>query len=271
MNLQENIHRIKEMMGIDNTRHTFDIQKLVDDNIIFVTKPGDGQGGIAEPNWDGDCSVITLDNLTDEEIELNPWRLKAIKHPLPNCIPFVQDGQSEWSDEKYHQVISSIKRAGGDIKDYIMNLQEQTNRIKQMMGVINENKVVDIIQEMGLYDAIRYFGGYDNLTKIMGDYVLSNDDMIWFIMDVVKHLSDKYNDDGVSVWDLDMTPIRLGEPDEELQQIEWFNPDFVTIDVYDGKDYSRHKGSFTERYEDLDDNTLDEVFLCMVDALENNK
>ena len=37
MNLQENIHRIKEMMGIDNTRHTFDIQKLVDDNIIFVT------------------------------------------------------------------------------------------------------------------------------------------------------------------------------------------------------------------------------------------
>jgi hypothetical protein len=120
MNLQENIQRIKEMMGIDNTRHTFDIQKLVDDNIIFVTKPGDGQGGIAEPNWDGDCSVITLDNLTDEEIELNPWRLKAIKHPLPNCIPFVQDRQSNWDDEKYHQVISSIKTNGGDINNYII-------------------------------------------------------------------------------------------------------------------------------------------------------
>jgi len=46
MNLQENIERIHEIMGIDNTRHTFDIQKLVDNNIIFVTKPGDGQGGI---------------------------------------------------------------------------------------------------------------------------------------------------------------------------------------------------------------------------------
>jgi len=50
MNLQENIERIHEIMGIDNTRHTFDIQKLVDNNIIFVTKPGDGQGGIDEPS-----------------------------------------------------------------------------------------------------------------------------------------------------------------------------------------------------------------------------
>ena len=138
MNLQEQTNRIKLMMGIDNTRHTFDIQKLVDNNIIFVTKPGDGQGGIDEPNWDGDCSIITLDNLTKQEVKLNPWRLKAIKHPLPNCIPFVQDRQSEWSDEKYHQVINSIKRAGGDIKDYIMNLKEQTNRIHQIMG-INES------------------------------------------------------------------------------------------------------------------------------------
>jgi len=63
MNLQENIHRIKQMMGIDNTRHTFDIQKLVDNNIIFVTKPGDGQGGIDEPNRDGDYRKKTLYHL----------------------------------------------------------------------------------------------------------------------------------------------------------------------------------------------------------------
>ena len=71
MNLQEQILRIQEMMGMDNSRLTFDIQKLVDDEIIFVTEPGDGQGGIAKPNWEGDCSVITLKNLTPEELELN--------------------------------------------------------------------------------------------------------------------------------------------------------------------------------------------------------
>jgi hypothetical protein len=120
MNLQENISRIKEMMGMDNPRHTFNIQKLVDDNIIFVTMPGDGQGGIAEPNWEGDCSVITLDNLTGEQIELNPWRLEAIKQPLPDCIPYVQDRQNDWSDEKYYQVINSIEKNGGDVNNYII-------------------------------------------------------------------------------------------------------------------------------------------------------
>lgn len=143
--------------------------------------------------------------------------------------------------------------------------------IGTIKSIINENKVADIIQEMGLYDAIRYFGGYDNLTKMMGDYVFSNEDMIWFIIDVVKHLADKYNDDGISVWDLDMSPIMMGHPDEELQQIEYFNPDFIIIYVYRGENYQDEEGNFTERYEDLDDNTLDEVFLFMVDALENNK
>ena len=95
--------------------------------------------------------------------------------------------------------------------------------------------------------------------------------MIWFISDVVKYLSDKYNDDGVSVWNLDMKPIRLGEPDEELQQIEYFSPTFVSIVIYEGENYEDLVSRFTERYEDLDDNTLDEVFLFMVDALEYNK
>jgi len=118
MNLQEQISRIQEMMGTDNSRLTFDIQKLVDHEIIFVTEPGDGQGGIAKPNWEGDCSVITLKNLTPEELELNPWRLKAIERPFSDCIPYVQDRQNEWSEEKYQQVIDSIKELGGEIDNY---------------------------------------------------------------------------------------------------------------------------------------------------------
>jgi hypothetical protein len=120
MNLQENILRIKEMMGIDNSRLIFDIQKLVDDRIIFVTEPGDGQSGVTKPNWEGDCSVITLDNLTDEELDLNPWRIEAINRPFPDCIPYVQDSQKKWSEEKYQQVINSIEIKGGDLDNYIL-------------------------------------------------------------------------------------------------------------------------------------------------------
>ena len=118
MNLQKNIQRIREMMGMDNSRVTFNIQKLVDDGIIFVTEPGDGEGGVAKPNWEGDCSVITLDNLTDEELELNPWRKESINRPFPGCIPHVQDLQSRWSEDKYQQVINSIKTKGVELDNY---------------------------------------------------------------------------------------------------------------------------------------------------------
>jgi hypothetical protein len=119
MKLQEQISRINEMMGIDNSRLNFNIQKLVDDGIIFVTYPGDGQGGIAEPNWEGDCSVITLPNIFPSELKLNPWREEAIKRPFHGCIPYVQNSQSQWSYEKYQQVIDSIKIKGGEIDRYL--------------------------------------------------------------------------------------------------------------------------------------------------------
>jgi hypothetical protein len=118
MKLHENIRRIREMMGMDDSRLTFDIQKLVDDGIIFVTDPGDGQGGVTKPTWEGDCSVITLENLTDEQLELNPWRKEAINRPYPGCIPYVQKRQSNWDEEKYQQVIGSIGMKGGEIDNY---------------------------------------------------------------------------------------------------------------------------------------------------------
>ena len=152
-----------------------------------------------------------------------------------------------------------------------MNLNENINRIHQMMGIINENKVADVVQEMGLYQAIRYFGGYDKVNKLMGDYVFSNEEMIDFIRDAIKHLAEKYNSMGISTYELNMDSIPYGSPDDESHQIEYFNPEYVTIDVYDGEDYERHKSSYKERYEDLDDNTLDEVFLFMVDAVEHYK
>ena len=152
-----------------------------------------------------------------------------------------------------------------------MNLNENIHRIHQMMGIINENKVVDVVQEMGLYQAIRYFGGYDNLTKMMGDYVFSNEEMIDFINDVVKHLAEERNSTGISTYELNMDAIPYGSPDDELHQIEYFNPNFLTFYVYEGENYHDEVGNFTERYEDLDDNTLDEVFLFMVEALKYYK
>ena len=66
----------------------------------------------------GDCSVITLLNLTDEQLKLNPWRKEAINRPFIECIPYVQYRQSNWDEEKYQQVIDSIEMKGGEIDYY---------------------------------------------------------------------------------------------------------------------------------------------------------
>jgi hypothetical protein len=127
-----------------------------------------------------------------------------------------------------------------------------------------------MIDKLGLYETIKLIGGYDNFIKKMDGYMLllSNDDKIYFIREAIKDVTKKYNTIGISTDELSMNAIPYGPPDDELQQIEYFNPDFVTIDVYDGEDYERHKGNFKERYTDLDEDTLDNVFMFMVKASE---
>jgi hypothetical protein len=71
-----------------------------------------------------------------------------------------------------------------------MNLQEDINRIHQMMGVINENndsKIKKLIDLLGIEDAILYYGGYKSFKEQGGFSVLIRENII----DVIKsHVSD---------------------------------------------------------------------------------
>ena len=151
-----------------------------------------------------------------------------------------------------------------------MNLNENIHRIQEMMGVISENRIINIINELGLHDAIRYFGGYGNIIDLIGDYKFSNEEKIDFIRDAIKHLTEKYNTTGISAYELGMSPIRFGTPDPmglELQYIEYFNVEFIVIDDYDS---DSHISNFREKYENLDDETLDNIFIFMIDAIEHH-
>jgi hypothetical protein len=115
-------------------------------------------------------------------------------------------------------------------------------------------------------------GGYERILNTIGHEYFTNDDKIEFIRQVIYNLSKKYNSTSVFIYDLGMSPIRLGEPKpgENLQQIEHFNEGFVTIDVYGEDNFSVNIGAYTEKYETLSDETLDNVFIFMIDALEDN-
>ena len=155
-----------------------------------------------------------------------------------------------------------------------MNLQENINRIHQMMGVINEDdksaKIRKMIDKMGLYHIIKLFGGYDSIKNMYGDSLnLTNENKIGFIKDVVQDLSKENNSTGVSIYTLGLNAVPYGTPDDDTaQQIEYFYSDTVTIDVYEG---GYHKLSYNKKYTDLDDKSLDDVFLFMVDTLNYYK
>lgn len=155
-----------------------------------------------------------------------------------------------------------------------MNLIEDIHRIHQMMGVINEDdksaKIQKMIDKMGLYYTIKLFGGYDTIMDMYGNSLnLTNENKIDFIKDEVQHISKEINTTGVSVYVLGLNAVPYGTPDDDTtQQIEDFYSDTVSINVYEG---GYHKFECKKKYTDLDDKSLDDVFLFMVDAFNYYK
>ena len=109
----------------------FDIKKLVDKKIIFVTKPGDGKGGISKPNWEGDASTITLWNMSKAE----PWMKVAIQSPMPEAIPYVQKDQDKLIyNGKYRQILWGINKMGLKPEDFYLNKpKELTEKQKETL------------------------------------------------------------------------------------------------------------------------------------------
>jgi len=109
-------------------QNPFNIKKLVDKGIIFVTKPGDGKGGVEKPNWEGDASVITLYNMSNAE----PWMKEAVKNPMTQAIPYIQKDQSKLLyNGKYNQILWGIEKKGLKPEDFYLSLKEQFNQLNE--------------------------------------------------------------------------------------------------------------------------------------------
>ena len=153
-----------------------------------------------------------------------------------------------------------------------MNLHENIQRIHQMMGIINENKAINLIKDMGLYDAVRYIGGYDKLEKMIGDYEFSKEDKIKFIKEIVTRLCEGYDDMEVGSFNLCGDKIVYDETDNEKQTIEYYNPEEITVERYstDDEDYDTFSeddfyiDSFKVPYEELTHSLINKIFYFMI-------
>ena len=139
--------KFDDMTKFDLVRkNPFDIKKLVDKGIIHVTAPGDGEGGIGKPNWEGDASIITLLNLR----KADPWMKKAITMPAPKAIPHVQDAQEDlFYNGKYNQILWSIDKKGFKPEEFYLKSKRVTKEdiTNLIVGLIHEDKGKEILTE----------------------------------------------------------------------------------------------------------------------------
>ena len=129
MNLQEQTNRIKEMMGVRDSRYNFDFQKLLNNGIIYITQGYDLKTGerikpVLDPEtgemFDDSTNLITLHNIINPEHGNQDGIPEAMKHQRPDQVDYWQRTQEELTDNKYNQIIKSIKMDGEDVNDYII-------------------------------------------------------------------------------------------------------------------------------------------------------
>jgi hypothetical protein len=148
-----------------------------------------------------------------------------------------------------------------------MNLNENIQRIKFLM---TENKeiVLSLIRDMGIYDSIRYFGGFDRIKSKLGDYEFSKDEMVQFIKEIVTKLCDEMDDIEVGGNDFG-NRIVYKETEDQIHLIEFYRREGVVIERYvtSGDDYDdgdNYIGGYLKRYKDLSPSIITEIFYLLL-------
>lgn len=105
MNLQENISRIKDVMGLSEQKKRIHLnfKELYDKGIIFITQCHNLSTG---ERCEG-SNLITLYNIK-YPVEGQEYISKALEHPKPEDIEIWQKNQDQLTQDKYEQILKSI-------------------------------------------------------------------------------------------------------------------------------------------------------------------
>jgi hypothetical protein len=286
MNLQENIERIHEIMGgvitedrmdkvIKNMIDTVGLEstfKMVGDyNLVdsFLTDEDKINYIKDEFVKVNDGNYISMEQIWQQPIRIkvdNEGRIHQIEGLHKDVVSVVihqgnGEGNSLYSGvmmyyPKYEELSSeTIDKLFRMMIGQYMNLQEQANRIKSMMGVINENNRPNVFRNMvddiGIANAIKMVGNYYEIEPYLKEI-----DKVNFIKEKIT----KINDYGgsISLHEINEEPLYYSDEDGELHQIEWLGPTSVEISVYEDE-YSGRLRDYYVKYESLPGQILDEL------------
>lgn len=170
------------------------------------------------------------------------------------------DDLFKWYKEKYLPNVYDIimntllpeaqKAADEELDDLSDEGKLRENTIIESSDEKFIKTVQDSINKNDLLTTIKIFGAKKVLSKIL-ELNIGIKDKINFIRYVVKDVG------GVSLFDIDETPIEYMKKGDEYHEIVYLGTNFVYIDVWN---YKKYDGEYEVHYHNLNDDMINEIF-----------
>jgi hypothetical protein len=165
----------------------------------------------------------------------------------------------------YHFNISDIP----NVTNEVINIMD--DYLKKQLSVMNEgvdDKIINMVNSLGIITASKFVGGYDKLFNMLGDYELTRDMKIRLIKEFIVNESE---DRGMGVIELTDEDIPFEAHGEYLHAIEYLYGDSVVVRIW-GDDYDTDEGNYHVSYEELPENIINEIFsIIMTELIKNNE
>ena len=142
--------------------------------------------------------------------------------------------------------------------------------LKEQTGQDNRpNKIMKMIDDIGLYNTVKMVGGYESLLNYINPEDISESDKIKFIRDAVTSKGPEISGrNNISIFDLKIPPIRYDSYGNTERMITTFYRDGVKLNVYkDGK----FSTSQLTSYDRISEDVLNKILNLMINLLDDKK
>jgi hypothetical protein len=150
-----------------------------------------------------------------------------------------------------------------------MGINESINRVKELMGIIVESKHSNTIKKMiddsGLYNTIKMFGGYSTMLNFIDPQDISDNDKIELIQEVIKIKSPENNVINSDYFNFE--PISYNESDDVRISIMSLSRYGVIANVFKNRKYYT---THTIPYDRMSEEVLNNIFKLMLEFSQNN-
>jgi len=139
-----------------------------------------------------------------------------------------------------------------------MNIKQT---IKKVLSESLRDRIIDLINDTGVINAIKFVGGYDELKKHCEVPVEEK------IKTIKKYtnVGDMYG--GFYLTELNEDPISYDEDSEGYHQIEYIGMNKVKVVVYGGYKNNTEMFDYNVAYEDLPEKTIEDIFEMVINQI----